>query len=95
MNLSLEFAKNTSRRKLCSTLMDLFTYICNETHFRALQAAHLAQEERTDGNGNKGRLRAGFFIHVPYPEVEGDYGPLATATGLLIERLVSGSTQIS
>jgi pyrrolidone-carboxylate peptidase len=65
------------------------SYICNETHWRGLEAVRLAD-----------KLKASYFIHVPHPEVEGQYGNLASAVGQIIERLVGevllppGSTAI-
>jgi pyrrolidone-carboxylate peptidase len=62
------------------------TYICNETHYRALEAVHLA--ECCPGT----RLRAAYFVHIPYPDEPDNYGALADAVGAVIVRLVEKST---
>ena len=58
------------------------SYLCNETHFRALSALHGASEDA--------RLREVYFLHIPYAR-EGDYESLADGVskvvlGLLGER---------
>jgi len=92
------------------------TYICNETHWRALEAAHACavapggsadlstpcssqdREVFIDSNSNRntnaggGRLRGAFFVHVPYPAVENEYGPLADALAEVVAYLVNGTT---
>lgn len=77
------------------------TYVCNETHFRALQAATAAAAGAAEacrsagaashGHGRASRLKAAFFVHVPYPEVAEDYEPLADALQELLLRLVDRS----
>ena len=62
------------------------TYICNETHWRALEAVQTAST-----SSGTGRLLGGYFLHVPYPKETDDYGPLATAVGELVARLVRGT----
>ena len=42
------------------------SYLCNETHYRALTAVH----------EHSGRLREAYFLHIPYAR-EGDYDALA------------------
>ncbi|WP_106395287.1 hypothetical protein [Enhygromyxa salina] len=49
------------------------TYLCNETHYHALEAVR----------AGKGRLREVYFLHIPYAETS-DYTPLAEATTDLI-----------
>ena len=61
------------------------TYICNETHWRALAAVKEACK-------SGGRLRAGWFIHIPYPETEDASEPLAAAVGAVVSYLVREST---
>eukprot|EP00299_Pterocystis_sp_00344_P005957 c1770_g1_i2.p1 GENE.c1770_g1_i2~~c1770_g1_i2.p1 ORF type:complete len:143 (+),score=32.34 c1770_g1_i2:68-496(+) len=71
------------------------TYICNETHFRALQA--LAQSEairKQDISASK--LIGAFFVHVPYASAtapDGSYSEiglnnLAQAVAVVVLRLV-------
>eukprot|EP00448_Togula_jolla_P002605 CAMPEP_0170608950 /NCGR_PEP_ID=MMETSP0224-20130122/21861_1 /TAXON_ID=285029 /ORGANISM="Togula jolla, Strain CCCM 725" /LENGTH=261 /DNA_ID=CAMNT_0010934217 /DNA_START=1 /DNA_END=783 /DNA_ORIENTATION=+ len=55
------------------------TYICNETHFRALQAVALSE-------GSAGRLQAAYFVHIPQPASAEDFDPLAQAVGEVILR---------
>lgn len=83
------------------------SYICNETHWRALKALEVASENENC------RLRAVFFVHIPIPkkskflsgkskkafdelfaDLEGegtDYGPLACGVAETIARLLSQS----
>lgn len=56
------------------------SYLCNETHFRALRAL---EDSRRAGE----RLREVYFVHIPYAE-DGDYDALARAVAGVIERLV-------
>jgi len=58
-------------------------YICNETHFRALKAQTLAAAARSSGI----RLRAAYFLHLPYAR-EDDHVELADGVAALIKRLV-------
>ena len=52
------------------------------------------REGACEKNGSKsGRLRGAFFVHVPYPAVENEYGPLADALAEVVAYLVKGSTQ--
>ena len=95
------------------------TYICNETHWRALEAAHACAVHQPGGsadlstpsrnsqdeevfvdsnskrntNAGGGRLRGAFFVHVPYPAVENEYGPLADALAEVVAYLVKGTTK--
>ena len=55
------------------------SYICNETHWRGLEELATA-----------GRLSGVFFVHIPYPETPGEYGPLAGAVAAVVEKLVVG-----
>ena len=57
------------------------TYICNETHWRALRAVQLGGD----------RPRAAYFIHVPYPHPERAAGldELAKAVATLIARVIA------
>lgn len=52
------------------------SYICNETHFWALQAVSQA---RCDGR--EARLARAFFIHIPQPAEKDDFEQLAEAVG--------------
>ena len=62
------------------------TYICNETHWRALKAVEAAEASSSDGGS---RLRAGYFIHLPYAsEATGGYPALGSAVAELIGRIV-------
>lgn len=57
------------------------SYICNETHWSGL----------LDVQRGKGRRPAAvFFVHIPFPKVNEDYEPLATAVAAVIDEL-SGS----
>jgi hypothetical protein len=73
------------------------TYICNETHWRALEAVWAAaaggggSDGETSGHSVGGRLRAAFFVHVPYPAGDDNYEPLSAAVAELVERLVAES----
>lgn len=55
-------------------------YLCNETHYRALEAL-----ERSQRDG--GRLQRAYFLHLPYAR-ENDYALLAEAVASLIRTLV-------
>ena len=77
------------------------SYICNETHWRALRALQYSEQY-------EGRLRAAFFVHIPSPAVSAtataseiaqhqkgldissntDYKPLARGVAALITQLV-------
>ena len=59
------------------------TYICNETHWRALKAV--------GETGADARPKAAYFIHVPYahPERERGWEELAAAVATLVGRLVA------
>mmetsp|Transcript_78435 Transcript_78435/g.156896 ORF Transcript_78435/g.156896 Transcript_78435/m.156896 type:complete len:278 (-) Transcript_78435:324-1157(-) len=63
------------------------SYICNETNWRALSAV------REVGTGVNGRLRAAFFIHVPYAKDPKEYGPLAEAVAGVISHLAKGALE--
>ena len=58
-------------------------YICNETHWRALEAVAAAEAA-----GAQAALRAAYFIHLPYPRVEDEYGPMAEAVAEVVKALV-------
>jgi len=88
-------------------------YVCNETHWRALEAVHAAGAAAAlasatgggapvgpGGESSKaadttagGRLRGAFFVHVPYPAVKDEYGPLAAAVAEVVAFLVKGATE--
>jgi len=56
------------------------SYLCNETHFWALQALQ-------DSKGAGGKLRAAYFVHIPYA-ADGDYEALADGVADLVTALV-------
>lgn len=60
------------------------TYICNETHWRALECVREARRVQ-------GRLKAVFFVHIPYPKGGAgcDIRPLAGAVSAVVESLVT------
>ena len=60
------------------------TYICNQTHWKALRSLELAATPAP----KPGRLRSAFFVHIPYPEHEDEFGPLADALHEVIAQLV-------
>ena len=61
------------------------TYICNETHWSALMECE-----------QPGRLKAAYFIHVPYAhEDDPTHEKLAAAVATLIERIVRVERNIS
>jgi pyrrolidone-carboxylate peptidase len=55
------------------TARDDNTYLCNETHYHALQALHAGH----------GALREVYFLHIPYAE-NGDYEALAEGVAALV-----------
>ena len=55
------------------------SYLCNETHFRALTAIHAASH---------GRLREVYFLHIPYAE-DDDYEALAEGVAGVVLALQS------
>ena len=61
------------------------SYLCNETHFRALVELDAAIDAGA-------RLRRVHFVHIPYAENE-DYARLAEGVGQLIGALISGRTK--
>jgi hypothetical protein len=64
------------------------TYICNETHWRALRAVEHASKLNGRG-GTEARLRAAYFLHLPYPrERDPDHEQLAVAVAELVSRIV-------
>lgn len=56
------------------------SYLCNETHFRALKAL---EASRAGG----GELQAVYFVHIPYAE-NGDFDRLARGVAGVVEQLV-------
>ncbi|MCA9685768.1 MAG: hypothetical protein KC457_26565, partial [Myxococcales bacterium] len=58
------------------------SYLCNETHFRALSALHAPKPEQ--------RLREVYFLHIPVA-ADGDYQALAEAVaGVLLTLVEAG-----
>ena len=55
------------------------SYLCNETHFWALRAVQ-------DANASGGRLRAAYFVHIPYA-ADGDYESLAAGIAGIVKAL--------
>jgi hypothetical protein len=91
-------------------------YVCNETHWRALEAVHAAaagaaasasatgcgalvgpggESSKAADTAAGGRLRGAFFVHVPYPAVKDEYGPLAAAVAEVVAFLVKGATEVA
>ena len=60
------------------------TYLCNQTHWKALRALDLA----ATAEPKPGRLRSVFFLHIPHPQVTGQYAPLASALHGVIGQLL-------
>lgn len=58
---------------------DANSYLCNETHFWALRAVQ-------DSKASGGRLRAAYFVHIPYA-ADGDYESLAAGVAGVVEAL--------
>lgn len=56
------------------------SYLCNETHFSALKALR-------EGREAGARLRAVYFLHIPYAK-DGDYEALAEGVAGVVLRLV-------
>jgi len=54
------------------------SYICNETHWRALKAQH----------AQTGRLSSAYFVHLPYSK-DDDHQALAAAVADVIRRIVA------
>lgn len=83
------------------------TYICNEAHYRALKAVAAASQEgasppaspasSSHNNSNGGRiprLRAAYFVHLPYPrEHDPGHVELAAAVAELVGRIVRTEQQ--
>jgi hypothetical protein len=70
------------------------SYICNETHWRALTALHEVGVGNSDGESSQsanGRLRAAYFVHIPYAQDRTDHRALAEAVADVVAHLVSGS----
>lgn len=63
------------------------SYICNETHFWALQALAESRSEPAC----EGRLARAFFIHIPQPAWRDDFELLAKAVGEAIVLLLPGA----
>ena len=61
------------------------SYLCNETHYRALLELDAAREAGA-------RLQRVHFLHIPYAEND-DYARLADGVAALIERLVAGDAK--
>ena len=62
------------------------SFICNETHWRALNAVKLSADHADS------RLKAAYFIHIPYADPkrgEDGYEELAAAVAALIARVVA------
>ena len=57
------------------------SYLCNETHYRALQALSRSESPQTG-------LRQVYFVHIPYAR-DGDYAKLAAGVGGVIRALVA------
>jgi len=55
------------------------SYLCNETHYRALSAV---------GAPTPGRLREAYFLHIPHAE-DGDYEALAAGVAGVVVALAS------
>jgi hypothetical protein len=74
------------------------TYICNETHFNSIKAVKQSDENlkmlSEGSSASSFRLRNSFFIHIPYPEHEGNYDELAGAVGKLIQLLIEKSLEL-
>ncbi|KAL1500602.1 hypothetical protein AB1Y20_013254 [Prymnesium parvum] len=69
------------------------TFLCNETHYRALQAVRgpsLNAAGGLDSESRRQRPRSAYFLHIPYARrgVEDDYNELAEAVAALIARIV-------
>ena len=58
---------------------DANSYLCNETHFWALRAVE-------DSKAAGGRLRAAYFVHIPYAS-DGDYESLAAGVAGIVKAL--------
>ncbi|MBL4689366.1 MAG: hypothetical protein JKY37_32555 [Nannocystaceae bacterium] len=56
------------------------TYLCNETHFSALQAVAASRRDQ-------GRLERAYFVHIPFAQDE-DYGVLADGVAGVVAALV-------
>ena len=71
------------------------TYICNETHWRALKAVEAAAEAPPSGGHQPPRLRSAYFIHLPHASDDlGGYKGLARAVAEVISRIVKLETGV-
>ena len=62
------------------------SYICNETHWRALRAVEASAPSLADGEHG---LRAAYFLHLPYARTgDESHEGLAKAVAVLVGRLV-------
>lgn len=70
------------------------TFICNETHWRALKAVKLAEDSAASAGTSTTepaarRLRAAYFLHVPYAaDDDPSHDALAAAVATLLVRMV-------
>ena len=67
------------------------SYICNETHHRALVAQRAAADSAGrahDGHSREGRPRAVYFLHLPYAR-DDDHEELAAAVAAVIDRIIA------
>ena len=65
------------------------TFICNETHWRALRAVEASATSRGEADDSP-RLAAAYFVHIPFPREKRDdgYEALGAAVAALIARVV-------
>jgi hypothetical protein len=63
------------------------SFICNESHWRALSAQREAAGGIENKNGGNTRLRAAYFLHLPYAKAD-DHKELASAVAAVICRIV-------
>ena len=63
------------------------SYICNETNWDAIRALN-----STKDTGVK-NPQAVYFLHIPYPEIKGQYKELAAAVGHVVLALAGATAE--